>query len=144
MGMVLTESLPDKTVKVITSVPYQLAKRGLDEVVSKSSCFFDRLMHRSGVCKLGEYHSHPFRSFEKVDKLEPSEQDLSEMKVGNIEFIAQVTRVRSKRFWWHSRNGAISVAWGKYRIFLKAFVRDKEKKGEIFSFHAVPIVLSGS
>lgn len=111
-----------KRPKITAAFPYQVARRKLQEVMSDSSTTFDKLFLTGPFAKLGDYHSHPFQGFEKIEPLAPSETDLSELSVGDIEIIVQVRRRRRKgNYWRTTTSGQVSIAWDRYRFLIGGF-----------------------
>jgi hypothetical protein len=113
------------------AVPYQIARRNEEEVTSKSPDMFEKMFPSGEYTKFGDYHSHPFQSFEKKIKLKPSPTDLDELKIGSVEIIAETRRARRKGSRWYcAKDGSIRIAWGRFRFKIAAFMRlegmDKE------------------
>lgn len=123
MGSVCCEA-GDKSGQIVAAFPYQIAKRRLEEVTSESSEIFDKFFATGAFLKLGDFHSHPFQGFERIDPLGPSETDLRQLNIGEVEIIVQVRRRRKNGSYWRSnKSGYVSIAWGRYRFLVGAFMR---------------------
>ena len=111
--------------RIAAAFPYQLAIRRAQAVSSDSASVFDKLLESGPFLKLGDFHSHTFQANEKIPPLEPSNVDLEELEVGGIEIIVQVRRTRKKRNNWRNSKDGISIAWGRFRFLICAFMRIK-------------------
>lgn len=113
-----------KASRIVAALPYQVATRKPQEVISGSSGVFDKLFQQGPFLKLGDYHSHPFQASEKIFPLGPSPTDLNGLRNGEIEVIVQVRRTRRKgNYWRTTKKGRISIAWDRYRFLIGAFMR---------------------
>jgi hypothetical protein len=108
---------------VVAALPYQLARRRGSSVASLSSGVFAALLDSRRYKKHIDYHSHPYLCFEKASELAPSEVDVSQMEVGEVEVIVQTRRSRSNMNEWRSANGRISISLGRFRFVIAAFRR---------------------
>lgn len=107
-----------------TAFPYQVAKRKTEEVQSDSSGVFDKLFKSGPYIKLGDYHSHPYVSTEKMETLRPSPTDLEELDQDTVEVIVQVRRTRRKSNYWRTtKSERVSIAWDRYRFLIAGFMR---------------------
>lgn len=108
---------------VAVAIPYQLAKRKAREVVSSSPDMFKELLGGHYV-KFADYHSHTFEAYEDVLELEPSSQDMQEIKHGEVEIIIQMTKSKSSvQRTRQLKDGSISGSLGRFRFLIRAFVR---------------------
>lgn len=131
MGSVCCPVAGSKKNHIVAAFAYQVARRKLQEVTSDSPHTFDKLFNTGPFVKFGDYHSHPFQAFEKIFPLGPSETDLKELKVGEVEIIVQVRRTRKKgNYWRGTKSGGISIAWDRYRFLIGAFMRTGGKDDE--------------
>lgn len=122
MGCVCTDA-EDET-KIVAAFPYQLAKRKDQEVYSESGVAFESVFKSGSFRKFGDYHSHPYKSFERLDPLAPSPTDLKELPLNGIEIIVRIRKTKKKaNFWRNSKGGRVHVGWGKYRCTIGAFMR---------------------
>jgi hypothetical protein len=122
----------DDHSRIVSTHPWQNAKRKYLEVVSGSSWEFSKIMKKDCPWRLYcDYHSHTYRAHEKLDELEPSGQDLRSLNVGDTEFIVRVHRSRKNEFWMKGCRGHVEAALGPFRFQIKAFRRiaalDKKK-----------------
>jgi proteasome lid subunit RPN8/RPN11 len=110
--------------KVVSAVPYQVAKRSNREIISESSYLFGTLLKQGGFRKLGDYHSHAFRQWDVLTPLEPSGVDLKELPIGGIEIIVSIRRTNKNAFYLKQASShAIHFACGRYRCVIGAFQR---------------------
>lgn len=105
------------------AIPYQIAHRSSGSVTSFSSSKASMICGRS-ISTLAEFHSHPYDSSEHIQALEPSYQDIKDIKKGSIEIIIRIYGVgRKSNRRIYERNGEIHAAVGKFRFLVKAFVK---------------------
>lgn len=124
MGSVVCDP---KTGHLIAAFPYQVASRKPQEVISQSSGTFDKFFEDGPFAKFSDYHSHTFQAFERILPLGPSETDLDGLKPGMVEIIVQIRRTRRNGSYWRmTKGGKISIAWGRYRFLIGAFMRMKD------------------
>lgn len=129
MGSICSLSRPVVTGEIEAAFPYQIATRKSEQVTSCSSFLFFDMLGRGGPwVKVGDFHSHTYTR--KLDVLEPSEVDLDNMEIGDVEVIVRVHRNKHRSNSWKASRGSIRVSWGKFRFLIKAFMRlegfDKE------------------
>lgn len=120
--------------RIVGAFPYQLARRNLDWATSESYLLFKKMLGGLGPWYIiGSYHSHPCYSKKYKFYCEPSEVDLKNMEVGDLEIIVRAMRQRKRviNSWRTTKAGSVSVAWGKFQFLLRAFVRldDFDKSG---------------
>ena len=111
--------------KINAAFSYQIARRKAQQVTSTSAEYFDKLFPSGSFSKLGDFHSHTYQHFEKLDPLEPSKTDLDQLKIGGIEIIIQIKRTRSNLNKWQKSKDRIKIALGRYRCMIAAFMRIK-------------------
>lgn len=121
MGTVCVRSLTPRILEV--AIPYQLARRQLEAVTSNSSSAFDKLFSTGLYDKFGDFHSHPFLSSEELLPLEPSETDLKQLRVGDVEVIVRARRTVRNSDTWRITSEGISISWGRFRFLISAFRR---------------------
>jgi len=109
--------------KINAAFSYQIARRKEQQVTSTSAEYFDKLFPSGTFLKLGDFHSHTYQHFEKLDPLEPSPTDLNQLKIGGIEVIIRIKRTRANLNKWQKSNGRIKIALGRYRCLIAAFMR---------------------
>ena len=114
--------------RIELAIPYQTAKRKMEEVESTSSSFFNTTL--SGPFKKTcDYHSHT--RMPKGEKPGLSETDIKDLAIGEVEAIVQIRRCRtSKHEIRQNPSGTISVAWGCFRGLIVTFVRCKDPAGK--------------
>lgn len=131
------------------SIPYQIAKRSKESVISTS---FKRVTTICGrdVKVLAEFHSHPYQSPNEAANLEPSLQDIKEIGIGKIEIIVRIYKIYRKEKWVRNGKGEIHAAIGKFRLQIRAFEKISHPKNEKqFDFNPelyynrIPLKLSG-
>jgi hypothetical protein len=136
MCMSAIEVFPRETIGCVCSrgdmcasiaFPYQVARRNRRSVSSLSSCCFGKLLDggSGGWLKLGDFHSHPFQYFEEIATLEPSEDDVRSIRVGQMEIIVRTRMTRGRRHRWRcrARGGRVEASQGRFRFLVRAFVR---------------------
>ncbi len=111
--------------RVVSAHPWQKAKRKYLEVVSESSYEVSKLLSKKSHWTLFcDYHSHTFRTNERLGELEPSSQDLKSLEDGGVEFIVRIHKVKKSDFFMIShRSGWIEASLGKFRFQIKVFQR---------------------
>jgi len=131
---------------IVAAFPYQVASRKDMEVCSDSSVYFDKMFKTGLFKKLGDFHSHTFQSFEKLQPLTPSPTDLNQLPIGGIEVIVQIRRTRKKSNSWRTtKGGSVSIAWDRYRFLIAAFMRiDGHDKDKVPLYKKVGLLLDGT
>lgn len=129
MGTLCCLGLPKHSGSIDAAFPFQLAKRYKEEVQSHSYLFFNRMIKKSVPWHtIGSYHSHTCYSDKHQILAYPSETDLEGMSIGELEVIVRTMRKRKRNInsWQNTRQGNISVAWGKFQFLLCGFVRERD------------------
>ena len=99
----------------------------MEEVASASSSFFETNLKSWFIC---DYHSHP--RLPKGEKPGLSETDIKDLAIGEMEGLVHIRRVVQPNRYEIRQNssGTISVAWGRFRGLVAAFVRCKGSGGK--------------
>lgn len=114
------------------AIAFQLARRERYGVFSNSTVFFQKILRRP-LLRMGAFHSHAFEK--KVERLTPSEEDLEDMGIGELDIIIRIIKSRSKKpkapKVKQSKTG-IRMEMGRFRMLLRGFSRLKGfDKGQI-------------
>jgi proteasome lid subunit RPN8/RPN11 len=107
----------------VVAMPFQLATRRNDEVASASYDLFENWFHR-GPKPIGSFHSHTKPSKKVMTYWAPSETDLENMVVGDMEVIICIRKAKNNwQFEARQHRTGILVGIGKFRMAMHCFAR---------------------
>ena len=111
-----------KAARVSFAVPFQSARRGERWCWSKSSTKMARVLGGGRWRKLADFHSHTHRRTE-LPCADPSEEDLEDMSVGEMELVVAIVPTAPGPTSWSSRGKNITGKVAGFRFIMKAWVK---------------------